>query len=128
MDAAVAVADLLERSGLAKSELSARSGVSRSLVDDYLKGRRQPSVAQLARLGEAAGLRLDIAWTDQVDIVLPADATPQWARPNPAMDPRPTTIEQRADLLARVAPIAIALRRRERGDLEFPPFRTLVKR
>lgn len=117
MDAAEAVGELLERSGLTKAELSRRSGVSRALIDDYLKGRRQPSVAQLQRLGESAGLRPDIVWVD---------STPHWARPNPAMDPTPLTVEERARVLEMVCGMAMDLPARERGELEFPPFRTLV--
>jgi transcriptional regulator with XRE-family HTH domain len=71
MDSKAVVADLLARSGLSKSALSARSGVSRSLIDDYLKGRSQPSLAQLRRLASAAGLRLDVSVTPAPTI--PAD-------------------------------------------------------
>ncbi|MFT4298576.1 MAG: helix-turn-helix transcriptional regulator [Aeromicrobium sp.] len=110
MGAEKAIAELLERSGLSKSELSARSGVSRSLLDDYLKGRRQPSVAQVARLGEAAGLRLDLVWTAPLQV-----ETPQWARPNPLMEAPPLTIEERAEVLERVVATATAMRRRPRS-------------
>lgn len=106
---------------MSKSELSARSGVSRSLIDDYLKGRSQPSVAQLARLGDGAGHRLSLAWKRRDTEI------PRWARPNLEMLPPPRTIDERAKLLERVVPVAMAQRRRVRGDLEFPPFRTLVK-
>ena len=127
MDAAAAVADLLERSGMSKTELSSKSGVSRSLIDDYLKARRQPSMAQLARLGEAAGLRLDIFWNDTpVELETEVDRTPHWARPNPAMDPLPLSVEERAEVLVRVVAVAMEMRRRPRGELEFPPFRTLA--
>lgn len=120
MDAEKAVAALLQRSGLSKSELSARSGVSRSLIDDYLNGRRQPSVAQLARLGQAAELRLDLAWTTPVE----AEA-PHWARPHPDMDAPPLTVEERAEVLERVVATATALRRRPRSaEMDFPPFRS----
>lgn len=117
MNAAEAVADLLERSRLTKSELSRRSGVSRALIDDYLKGRRQPSMAQLEKLGESAGFRADFMWVDP---------RPMWARPNPAMDPTPLTVEERAKVLEIVCGTAMVLPARERGALEFPPFRTLV--
>lgn len=55
-DGATAVVEILARSGLSKSALSAASGVSRSLLDDYLKGRTQPSITQVTRLADAAGL------------------------------------------------------------------------
>jgi transcriptional regulator with XRE-family HTH domain len=117
MNASEAVADLLARSGLTKAELSRRSGVSRALIDDYLKGRRQPSVAQLQKLGEPAGFHVDLAWVDP---------TPAWARPNPAMDAIPLTIEERAVVLEMVCDLVAVLPARERGALEFPPFRELV--
>lgn len=117
MNASDAVADLLERSGLSKTELSRHSGVSRALIDDYLKGRRQPTVAQLQRLGESAGFRADFAWVDP---------RPAWARPNPGMDATPLTIEERAQVLDQVCALAMAMPARERGELEFPPFPELV--
>lgn len=120
MKAAEAVAQILARTGESKSSLSAKSGVSRSLIDDYLKGRRQPSVAQLERLGKAVDLRLDIVWTEP-DI----RPTPKWARPNPAMDPPALTVAERAKALEAVVAAAVTQQRRPRGELEFPPFRTL---
>lgn len=120
--AARAISELLA-SGITKSELAARSGVSRSLIDDYLKGRRQPTVAQLERLGAAASRRLAITWR-------PVDAgrTPQWARPNPAMASPPTTMAERAQILQRVTAAAAALGRKPLGELEFPPFHALRSR
>lgn len=61
MEAAALVRHVLERSGLSKSRLSTVSGVSRALLDDYLHGRRNPSMAQVQRLAEAAGLSLEIS-------------------------------------------------------------------
>lgn len=60
MKGSAVVAEIIERSGLSKSALSAASGVSRSLIDDYLKGRSQPSIAQVERLADAAGCALDV--------------------------------------------------------------------
>ena len=124
MSAGSLVAELIERSGLTKAELAKRSGISRSSVDEYLLGKRQPSVAQLARLGEAAGFRLDLAWAP-VELRVAHD--PSWLIPNnPDMADRPTTRQQRAQILARVVAVATELRRRDLGALEFPPFRQLV--
>jgi len=124
--AADAVLDLIRRSDLSKSEVSRRSGVSRALIDDYLKGRRQPSVAQLERLGESVGLRVDIVWSDEVE--LDTKPTPHWARPHPDMDPQPLTIAQRAKVIELVCALAMEMPARERGELEFPPFRQLRAR
>lgn len=62
MNSADVVAGLLRDSGLTKSELSRRSGVSRALIDAYLKGDSKPSVAQVERLAAGADLRMDIVW------------------------------------------------------------------
>lgn len=63
MDAARILTDLLHETRISKSHWSVRSGVSRSLLDDYLKGRVQPSVAQLERLLAATGHHADIQIT-----------------------------------------------------------------
>ena len=124
--AARAIEAILQRSQMTKSELSARSGVSRALLDDYLKGRRQPAVTQLERIGAAADLRMDISWHPWTKS--DGTATPPWARPNPTMRPEPLTVEQRAAALELVCDLAMELPARHRGELEFPPFRTLARR
>jgi transcriptional regulator with XRE-family HTH domain len=121
MTARAAIEQILEQAGLSKAELSRRSGVSRAQIDTYLKGRSQPSVAQLARLGAAAGLRLELSWSPT------AASDPSWLKPdNPAMAPPPLTLAQRAEVLERVVPVAMAQRRRARGELQMPPFRSLL--
>lgn len=131
MLASRAVAVLLD-AGLSKSELSAKSSVSRALIDDYLKGRRQPSVAQLARLGESVGFRLEVAWRKEpsgdgprLDHGARSGRTPSWARPTAAMEPAPTTVAERAQILQRVVDAGLALRTQPPGELMFPPFHTM---
>lgn len=125
MATAALVGEVLERSGLSKKTLCEAAGISRSSLDAYLKGEREPSVAQLERLGRAAGLRLDISWTS---IEIDARLEPSWILPdNPAMRAVPLTIEQRAQALARVVASAWALQRRPRGSLEAPRFRDLAR-
>lgn len=119
MTAAEAIEALLV-GGLTKSELAARSGISRSLLDGYLSGRIQPSVAQLARLGASVGRRLDLAWSPAV-----ARSVPDWARPNEAMRATPLTVQQRAEVLERVVDMAMALPRRQRQSSGYPPFKTI---
>lgn len=46
---------------MTQSELARRSGVPQSVVSAYERGRRQPSVAALARLLAAMGLGLALA-------------------------------------------------------------------
>lgn len=119
MTAAEAIEELLAR-GLTKSELAARSGISRSLLDGYLSGRIQPSVAQLARLGASVGLQLDLAWSAAIP-----RRVPDWARPNEAMRATPLMVRQRAEVLERVVDMGMALPRRQQRALRFPPFRTI---
>ena len=52
---------VLEESGLTKTALCSRAGISRALFDDYLHGRKQPSLAQIERIADAAGLRATVA-------------------------------------------------------------------
>jgi transcriptional regulator with XRE-family HTH domain len=56
MDASRVVDEILAASELGKSKLSSQSGISRALIDDYLKSRKQPGLPQLDRLATAAGL------------------------------------------------------------------------
>lgn len=46
----------MSRAGVSPAGLAERAGVSRALVRDYLRGAKQPSVAQLARLVRSLGL------------------------------------------------------------------------
>jgi uncharacterized protein len=50
--------------GLTQAELAARAGVTQSVISAYESGRREPAVPTLARLVEAAGMRLDLGVTD----------------------------------------------------------------
>lgn len=46
------------RAGLSQAELAARAGMAQSVISAYEAGRRQPALATLARLIEAAGYEL----------------------------------------------------------------------
>lgn len=59
MDSKTLVAEIVQQSDMSKSELSKASGVSRSLLDSYLKGESQPSLAQIQRIAEAAGCTVE---------------------------------------------------------------------
>lgn len=61
MESAEVLAEVLARSGMTKSALCSAAGISRSQLDDYLKGRSRPSVAQLERIADAAGFELDVS-------------------------------------------------------------------
>jgi len=96
--AAQLVARVRQGSGLSKTELARRSGLDRSVLSAYEHGRRQPSVAALARIAAAAGMELDL---------VPAR--------NAAAD------EQAGRILAQVLELAEALPYRPREELAYPP-------
>ncbi|HXD53523.1 MAG TPA: helix-turn-helix transcriptional regulator [Solirubrobacteraceae bacterium] len=95
-------ADLLEeiclRSGLKPSELARRAGLDRSVLSAYSHGRRQPSVAALARIARSAGLQLELS---------------------PAADLE--SLERQAKILEMVLDLAWSLPFKGRGRLEYPP-------
>ncbi len=92
------VAEIRRRSGLSQTELARRSGVDRSALSAYEHGRRQPSVAALARIAAVAGMTLDLA---------PAR--------NAAAD------EHAGRILAQVIELAESLPYRPRAELAYPP-------
>lgn len=122
MDAAASIAELLERSGLTKSELSRRSGVSRALIDDYLKGKRQPSVVQLQKLGESAGFRPAIVWLDATV----ANRPTRWGEVQYEEFPR-KSLEEKSRVLELVVAMAWELPSKPRGDLTYPSLRRLAR-
>jgi transcriptional regulator with XRE-family HTH domain len=54
------VAELLERSGLTKTDFARRTGMSRSQLDRYLKGETSPTVAQLRRIADSLSLQVSV--------------------------------------------------------------------
>src|SRR5947207_14294106 len=53
------------RSGLSQAELARRAGLTRSVLNAYERGRRQPGVDALARVLDSAGLDLRVYPSDQ---------------------------------------------------------------
>lgn len=51
---------ILDRSGLSMTELAARAEMSRASISEYVHGHRNPSLRQLERVAEAAGLVIEI--------------------------------------------------------------------
>jgi hypothetical protein len=47
------------KAGITQVELARRAGVQQSVISDYERGQREPSLATLSRLVRAAGLRLE---------------------------------------------------------------------
>jgi transcriptional regulator with XRE-family HTH domain len=95
---AALVAEILDRSGLSQAELARRAGIPRSVLNVYLRGRREPGADALARLAGAAGMELRLA------------------ERLPPVDP-----ERAGKILIQVLELAEALPFRRRPDLQFPP-------
>jgi transcriptional regulator with XRE-family HTH domain len=92
------IARVREISGFSQTELARRSGLDRSVLSAYEHGRRQPSVAALARIAAAGGMELDLA-----------------ASRNAAAD------EHAARVLGQVLELAEALPYKPRDELAYPP-------
>jgi len=96
---AAALIDRVRReSGLSQAELARRAGIQGSVLSAYQHGRRQPSVAALARIAAAGGLELQLA--------------PQGDR---------AQLEHSAQVLSQVLDLAEQLPHRPRGELAYPP-------
>lgn len=54
-----------KRAGLSQVELAARAGVTQSVISAYESGQRQPTIPALARLIDAAGFELTLAFHRQ---------------------------------------------------------------
>jgi transcriptional regulator with XRE-family HTH domain len=86
-----------QAAGLSQAELARRAGVSRSVVNVYESGKREPSSEALARLLAAAGFQLSL---------------------RPAV---PQLDDKRAGrILEQVLELAEALPFRRPGDLRYP--------
>jgi transcriptional regulator with XRE-family HTH domain len=96
--AAGLIEEIARRSELKHSELARRAGIDRSVLSAYARGRRQPSVAALARIARGAGLQLDLA---------------------PAEGDR--AMERQANVLEMVLDLAGSMPFKGRGELEYPP-------
>jgi transcriptional regulator with XRE-family HTH domain len=92
------VARIVDDSGLSQAELARRAGIPRSVLNVYLRGRREPGVNALLRLAGAAGFDLQLARRKA-----PVDA------------------ERAGKILVQVLELAEALPFRPRAELGFPP-------
>jgi transcriptional regulator with XRE-family HTH domain len=52
------IREIRDRSGLSQAELARRAGLPRSVVNAYLKGKREPGADALTRLAAAGGFEL----------------------------------------------------------------------
>ena len=98
---------LRQRAGLSQAEMAARLGITASVLSAYERGRREPRVDIFFKAVDAAGFH--------VDYVAKSGGSPRrWTVPNAA---------EKAEVLARVAALGMALPRRDRGPLAYPPLR-----
>ena len=100
MSAASLVADILRKSGLSQAELARRAGIQRSVLNAYMRGKREPGADALLRIAGAAGVRLE------------------FEERKPPVDP------QRASyILNQVLGLAEALPYRPRAEMAYPPLK-----
>lgn len=95
---AVLVGRLVEESGLTQAELARRAGIPRSVLNVYLRGRREPGADALVRLAAAAGFDLE----------------PKRREP-------PVDAERAGKILVQVLELAEALPFRPRSEIGSPP-------
>jgi transcriptional regulator with XRE-family HTH domain len=102
--AAALIHDIQRRSGLSQAELARRAGIPRSVLNVYLRGRREPGTDALLKLATAGGLDI------------------QLGERKPPVDP------QRAGrVLVQVLELAEALPFRPRAENEYPPIAERLK-
>jgi len=91
------VREICDRSGLSQAELARRAGLPRSVVNAYLKGKREPGADVLGRLAVAGGFEL------------------QLGRRHPPVD-----AERAGKILVQVLELAEALPYRPRPEMAYP--------
>jgi transcriptional regulator with XRE-family HTH domain len=107
MDTATVLREARHRARLSQSALAERAGTSQATISAYETGAKEPSVSTLTRLLAATGHSLELT-----------------AR-RPVRQPSNPELIRRGRILAEVLGLAEALPARRRGDLRYPPLRTL---
>jgi transcriptional regulator with XRE-family HTH domain len=92
------IARIRTASGLSQADLARRTGLQQSVLSAYEHGRRQPSVAALARIARAAGVELGIS---------------------PLSDE--AALDRAGRVLIQVIELADGMPSRDRGELAYPP-------
>jgi transcriptional regulator with XRE-family HTH domain len=98
------VEEIQRRSGLSQAELARRAGIPRSVLNVYVRGRREPGADALMRIASAAGFDLRLV------------------ERKPPVDP-----ERAGRILVQVLELAEALPFRPRAELQFPPLAERLK-
>ncbi len=97
------IGEVRRESGFSQAELARRAGLTRSVLNAYERGRRQPGVDALVRIAAAAGLELRLG--------------------SPAEEPR---LARSGRILEQVLDLAEALPQKRRGALAYPPLSALA--
>lgn len=108
VDRGALLRELRERSGVSQVEAAARIGIPASVLSAYERGRREPRVDVFFRAAEALGFGIDFT-------LQPA-----------ALDLTVLDMAEKEAILLQVCALAMAMPRREPGELQFPPFHTLA--
>jgi transcriptional regulator with XRE-family HTH domain len=95
--------EILDRSGLSQAELARRAGMPRSVVNAYVRGKREPGANALARLAAGGGLELRLAPREP-----------------------PVDVDRASRILVQVLELAEALPFRPRPALDFPRLPDLI--
>lgn len=111
MDAGFQILVARRSAGLSQHELAGRAGTSQATISAYESGRKQPSVATLARLLAASGRRL---------AVKPAEV--------PVIHLTEDRLERAGHGLARVLELAEALPTEHHATTRFPRLHARVSR
>jgi transcriptional regulator with XRE-family HTH domain len=98
------VKDIQRRSGLSQAELARRAGIPRSVLNVYMRGRREPGADALLRLAAAGGLDI------------------RFAEREPPVDP-----ERAGKILVQVLELAEALPFRPKAENDYPPLAERLK-
>ncbi len=98
LSAASLIEDIQRRSGLSQAELARRAGIPRSVLNVYLRGRREPGTDTLLKLASAGGLDIRLGTRE------------------PPVDP-----ERASRILVQVLELAEALPFRPRAENDYPP-------
>jgi transcriptional regulator with XRE-family HTH domain len=97
------IGEIRRQGGYSQAELARRAGLTRSVLNAYERGRRQPSVDALARIAACAGLELRLGSPDE---------QPQLVRAG--------------RILSQVLDLAEALPQKRRGPLGYPSLKALA--
>jgi transcriptional regulator with XRE-family HTH domain len=105
MTSGSSVVDTIQRrSGLSQARLARRAGIPRSVINVYLRGKREPGADALVRIAAAGGFQLELVER----------------RP-------PVDDDDAGEVLVQVLELAEVLPFRPRAEIETPPLRERLR-